>query len=346
VTAISALRTVDAFAGDYVYINRILPAWAVDFDRDDGMTVYVDTASERLVTLTDERKRLYTAIFRVLHNWAPLEGNEQLRVVLAGLVLLLALATAVLGMVKLTRPAGRRPSPIRRWHRRGGMVLVGFQLLFVASGVFHLTWQAQERLQPQPSWREAMNAAAAGWPTFPDRPLGEMALLPLGAGRAAWRLRDLDGGLHWRDGSGNSRENTAGDIPTDDASYAERVAAALGLAAERPGTAREISRFGGEYGFVFKLLPVWQVTVAGGGQSGPVHAYVDAADARVSTLITGTDRIEGLSFAHLHKWEWLKHLIGQWPRDVASMATGTAIALITLLGVALALRRKAALPRA
>jgi len=337
-TPVAGFRTVDAFEGDYVYINRILPAQAVDFDRPDGMTVYVDTASDRLVTLTDARKRLYTATFRLLHNWAPLEGHEALRVALAGLALALALATAVLGTLKLARPAGRRAPGLRRWHRRAGATLVGLQLLFVVSGAFHLLWQARERVQGAAAWRDAVPLSAlAAWPALPAGPFNDLSLLPLGGGTAAWRITDGAGRVHWRP----AMDETAGALPADDAAYAERVATALGHAPGRPGSARAVTRFGGEYGPVFKLLPVWRVASGDVAAGAPVHAYVDAAGARLSTVITPGDRIEGLSFAHLHKWDWLEHLVGQGPRDAASMLAGGLLAMLALMGVALARRRPA-----
>ena len=66
---VSSAAPLLAFDDEYAWINRVLPVQRVAFARDDGMRVYVDTATSTLVTLIDDRKALYTRLFQLLHNW-------------------------------------------------------------------------------------------------------------------------------------------------------------------------------------------------------------------------------------------------------------------------------------
>ena len=50
----------------------------VEFARDDGLRVYVDTASGRLASMVDAPKAAGSLVFRNLHNWVFID-NQLLR---------------------------------------------------------------------------------------------------------------------------------------------------------------------------------------------------------------------------------------------------------------------------
>ena len=79
-----------AFGGDYPYVNRVLPVWKVRLATPDDLAVYVSTADDRLVTLSNGPGRLYQAVFRAVHTgaWLP-DGVRQawLWLLLTGLLL-------------------------------------------------------------------------------------------------------------------------------------------------------------------------------------------------------------------------------------------------------------------
>ncbi|MFX5130564.1 hypothetical protein ABTC50_20585, partial [Acinetobacter baumannii] len=60
--AIKASRIITEFDDEYVYINRLLPVWRIDFDRPDGMRVYVDTGTAKLGAMVDDRKAMLSQI--------------------------------------------------------------------------------------------------------------------------------------------------------------------------------------------------------------------------------------------------------------------------------------------
>jgi hypothetical protein len=83
-----------------------------------------------------------------------------------------------------------------------------------------------------------------------------------------------------------------------------------------------VTRFGGEYGFVFKRLPVQRVLMA-----DRVRYYVETSSGEIAARIGPADALEGWAFAYAHKWDGLKHLVGADARDaiVALFALGNAL---------------------
>ena len=69
--------------------------------------------------------------------------------------------------------------------------------------------------------------------------------------------------------------------------------------------------------------------------------YVHLDTATLAAHVDVLDYLEGWSFAHLHKWQWLEP-IGRWPRDLVMMAFALTAAAVAALGVWLFLR----MPRA
>lgn len=95
-----------------------------------------------------------------------------------------------------------------------------------------------------------------------------------------------------------------------------------------------VTRFDGEYGFVFKRLPVWRVAFVRG-----VGVFVDPDDGAIAAVTDPADRAEQWFFAHIHKLEWLSGWIGGTPRDGVAMALALVLGASAVLGGALALRR-------
>ncbi|MCM8542428.1 MAG: hypothetical protein NE328_19310 [Lentisphaeraceae bacterium] len=69
-----------------------------------------------------------------------------------------------------------------------------------------------------------------------------------------------------------------------------------------------------EYGFVNKRLPVWKVTFKGSDDA----YYLETSSTKLAAKVTGIKRVEGLSFAYLHKAHFLDFL-GKDMRDIVLM---------------------------
>ena len=83
-----------------------------------------------------------------------------------------------------------------------------------------------------------------------------------------------------------------------------------------------MTRFGGEYGFVFKRLPVQRVLLEG---PGGTTAFIDTADGAVSAVIDDADRREGWLFANVHKHDWMVPLVGRAARDAIAAHLDKAV---------------------
>jgi len=92
-----------------------------------------------------------------------------------------------------------------------------------------------------------------------------------------------------------------------------------------------LTAFIDEYVFVNRLLPVYRVRYA-----TPQHDryFVHLDSATLAAHVDDLDYLEGWTFAHLHKWQWLEAIGGRWPRDLLQIA----FALMTAALVAFALR--------
>jgi hypothetical protein len=86
----------------------------------------------------------------------------------------------------------------------------------------------------------------------------------------------------------------------------------------------------GEYGFINKRLPVHAVHF---DLPGSPTAYVETATDTLANLTTTSRRIEGYSFAWLHKWRFADGL-GKNLRDGLQALVAGLIVMVLLLGVA------------
>ena len=106
---LTAIERIDAFDGDYGYVQRLLPVWRLRFARDDGLVAYVSTVEDRLAGLSDDRKQAFQRAFRAVHSWAWLPSplrNAWINLLLCGLA-----GTVLLGLTLALRSRGGR-----RWN--------------------------------------------------------------------------------------------------------------------------------------------------------------------------------------------------------------------------------------
>lgn len=363
--AVLAARRVTAFGGEYAWVNRLLPAWRVAFARDDGMRVYVEPRSTQLATLVDDRKVLFNAVFVYGHTWRIPGLPEALR---------LALATCALLAVGLTPLAGfavwwlRRglpaPGGLRRVHRGLGLTVALAVLASATSGGWHLVKSSVDRGAGRDLPRRAgqvLPAAAlqtsnlAPWssPLLSLRFVshgGHVYARTVAAATVERAAHAMHGGHAGHGGAAVESAPVVGYAaigpgaapPLDDRGYARALAVGFGPACapgdECPGMEGAegslVVRFGGEYGFVNKLLPVWRF--AAGDSRLYVHPESDSLAARVGPA----DYAEGWAFANLHKWQALEFL-GRWPRDLLQIAWALLSAGTAGLGLCLLLRPRA-----
>lgn len=360
-------RLQTRFDAEYGDVNRLLPAWRVAFDRPDGMTVYVDTGTDRLGTLVDGTKRWTSGLFTTLHRWDWLDAlSPAVRLTLLTAMLLAAMG-ATLGGLWLFFAHRRmvRSGGLRSVHRISGVTLSLVALAFFGSGLYHLLHAG---LRGDPAVRFTAVPAQID-PAQLRIDFADAARLAGIANPARISLAEIDGQPFYRvqtpgparpspapgqDHGHHEKKEHAGHatpqppspavylsardgavLPDGEARHAGWIASrATGLAVT--GYGGTVARFGGEYGFVFKRLPVQRLLLEG---PGGTTAFIDTADGSVSAVIDRADRREGWLFANIHKHDWMVSLFGRTARDTIAASFALAIGVTATMGGVLFVRR-------
>jgi hypothetical protein len=264
------------------------------------------------------------------------------------------------------------PGGLRRLHRRLGLTVALALLASATSGAWHLAKAALDRsagrelpLRATPALPAAtLDTARLGPRSGPVLSLRIVAhegrawarvVAPTGAGHGDRAHGDKAHGGHAGHGGGAAAGPPAVTFepldggpapPLDEPHYARalavtlvphcgRVGGAGGGAAcvqAEPTDGSLVTRFGGEYGFVNKLLPVWRFV------AGDTRLYVHPESDTLAARITPADYAEGWSFANLHKWQAFEFL-GRWPRDLLQIAWALLSAATAAVGLRLLAKR-------
>lgn len=92
-----------------------------------------------------------------------------------------------------------------------------------------------------------------------------------------------------------------------------------------------IQKFGGEYGFINKRLPVVKVQY----DTKDKHSvYVEPSSGKLAANISAPKRLEALSFLMLHKYHFIDP-IGKTIRDIIIVTIVLGIMMVNILGVVL-----------
>lgn len=330
-SAVKSLSLQTEFDEDYVFVNRLLPVWRVAFEREDGMRVYVDTASDRLGTVVNNTKAATSVFFRNVHSWIFIK-NDSLRLTLMSICLVGGGVIALAGLLQyfLQWRAGRgwrQGRSALKVHRLLGVTVAITAVTFTGSGLYHL-WQKQFVLQPVAVPTQSVAAAqlAVNWSAV-NANIVQADMVAID-GQAYFRTW-YEGELHYIDARDGEALNDG-----------ERLHA-IALAAQYMPTdapikaTRTVESFNDEYGFVNKRLPVIAVDYE---RADHLSVYVEARSGALATVVRDADRYEGFSFAFLHKWHFIDGL-GHTPRDIISACFAAGIALTFSLGMFLFIRR-------
>ena len=287
-----------AYSAGYPEINRILPAWRVRFE--NGFEVDVSTVEDRLVGVTDVRRRLLSAVFRNVHTLAPLDGPPWLRVTLMLGLLISIWVLAFAGLRMLWQRGATKG--LRRLHRWAGAALLLPLLTWTGTGALHLLHSSVAPAGVAPQWDAISPAALA--------PLADTATRRLWLhDSTAWALDDNG---HYQNGS--------------------TVLSPIDLAQRIAGVDGEVSLvtgFGADYGFVNRRLPVWRVTAADGQRH-----FVDLSQGQVVAQVSALDRAELWAFNQIHKWQLFDGL-GRAGRDALMSFFAASLLALAVVGLTL-----------
>lgn len=357
----SPIRNINwqtAFDHQYKTINRLLPVWRIDFDRPDRMTLYVETASGRLATFNPTSRKVFIWIFDQFHNWSFLRmiENDALRIAIMLFFLGTIALSAMSGLLiygflwnKMKRHKTESSAAKgRRYHRAIGLAVSFVTITFTFSGGYH----ALQKLKPEIlSTTEYVPGIAtkqllventellAGKPIVnskivrsEDQVFYQFFLMNDHGGQDIQYI-DAQNGTLWENG-----DHIYADFLAKE--FSKELNRRFGMIddglEQKPLEVSDIRSFAsGEYGFVFKRLPVVQLRY--NGDHNPVY-YIETSSSRLAARIDNGDRREGLSFAVLHKF-LLMDWAGTMIRDSVTMLSALGMLIVSLLGLSLYLRK-------
>lgn len=341
-TPILSVSEVRQHSHEYPFVNRYLPVWRVAFDQPDGLVAFIEPRSLQLTGLTDTWKTRFSALFSNLHSWTwwPHAPSRDVAMVMflsaAGLLMISGLVRAVV------MPTTSARTTRQRWHRRLGWWVAAAALAWIGSAVFHVLVINKG----QPSFATypltyTFKSDAIQWSAPPiTLPQTRLQVIATSTG-SAWRAWALE---HAHSASGSAAGHHASpahppklhDVwmsaetgePMLAATYLRDLTKSIANSAA-PKRVQAVTQFTPEYGFVQKRLPVYEMQFA-----QDVSVYVDPADAAVVTVVRPLDRIEGFSFAYLHKGHWFDFL-GKTMRDTLLGLFALLVLITVVFGVSL-----------
>lgn len=346
---------ITQFDDEYLDVNRLLPVWRIEFAGSGSLRAFIDTDQARLATLIDDTRMVLGSIFRFGHNWAFLDKLPRLQLGIMAVVLGVALFSAISGLtlyVRRRRHSRERMTnqPVRRWHRRLGLLVALSTFMFVGSGAFHLIMSYSQRSasvsHPLPMI-QASTLSMDNWQQVIDQPAHRIDLVQSSAG-LQWLLRnDMPpariAAMHHAEHHAAPHALPATLLPASDGEQSplDMLALARNQAAGYAGLPEQdivqselVTQFGGEYGFIFKRLPVVKVQFSGPGNP---RFYIEPSTGALSAKVEDIDATEGWTFAYLHKWNFLD--FNKDVRDALVMLFALGNVLVALMGAVLFYRQ-------
>ncbi|CAM5225093.1 hypothetical protein [Alishewanella longhuensis] len=336
------------FDDAYPSVNRLLPVWQITYD--NGLSLYVHTETLALAGITNPYKTRLQGFFRQAHSWQWLDALPWLKAIvmtiLLGSALLLVLSGAWL-LLRLPYKARRRG--LRRWHYALSWLVILPLTLYLLTGIYHFAYKyakpdtlglTLQTATPLPSAWQMPELTTA------QKTLYNSATLVQGAQTWYWRLSEFNPAQHADRQSrfaGQAAELQARFIPLtqdapvlDDQTFALLLAERLlGLPASAITQQQLISRFGPDYDFRNKRLPVWQLDYASG------RVFVDTLTGQLIEQQHSSSKWERYSFSFIHKWGILQPLLGRDGRDQVVVGFMVLVLLLAVLGFAMRLKRRA-----
>lgn len=366
-------RLITRFDNDYNAVNQLLPVWRVEFAGDEHLRAFIDTDQARLGTLVDDTRYNLTRLFTLGHNWSFLNDMPWLQVSVMALVLCMALYSASSGLfLYFSRRRNVRQrlanNPLKRWHRRLGLLIALTTLVFVSSGAFHLamSFQQARNIIKMPASEQIATSQISedAWLNAIGGPLARIDLI-ISQGKPMWLVRPATGDgqnampraqvavvshehhhhdhMHHEEPKPQTLLIDAGGTAADAVSdlslfklAQSQAASYAGLELKDVAATELVTGFNGEYGFIFKRLPVVKVQFKAPGNP---RYYIESATGALAAKVRDIDAVEGYTFGNFHKWS-LGGLINTDFRDVMVMLFALGNILVALMGLVLFSRRR------
>jgi len=362
-TSITSAKFITAFSDDYHEVNQLLPVWRIEYAGDQHLRAFIDTDQARLAALVDDTRLSLTRLFRFGHNWSFLERFPRLQLSLMALVLTTALVSACSGLYLYFSRRRHAKSQFvnqaaKRWHRRLGLIVAVSTLMFACSGLLHLIvsdQQAANKIAPAFPSISSKQLSPEAWHMVMHSPVHKLDLTSF-KGQPYWlthnegpraQVAALAQEEHHHEHQKKSSSQPVEPLLINASNLDDAPADMMALAAEQAASYAKlpvsdvvqtslITQFGGEYGFLFKRLPVVRVQFKAEGNP---RYFIEPATGALSAKVTDGDALEGWIFAYIHKWNFAD--ANKDLRDILVALFALGNILVALIGLYLFTRRQA-----
>lgn len=359
---ITKVQLVTNFDNEYKYINRLLPAYKVSFDRADGIRIYVETIQDRFAFAMDNKRAGFDKFFSLFHTMGWLDTLGKGKLVVEIILALLAFLTTVMGIyifciTNTKKPNGNAVVAAKRNHRWTSIFISLFTLMFTFSGAYHafskFSPDTRDRFFTSNKFMPAdagLNYTQLQIAAGTEKSITNISLVKID-GKNYWQVFNKSNkpGLNKIPGEGKEGDlmkrksapppttiyiNTQdySILPGGEMKYAAYLANTFSKhTKDEIVKTAIITKFEGEYGFVNKRLPVWKVNYASNHNE---RLYIETSTGKLAASVNDVNLVEGYSFALLHKHEFMAW-VGKPVKDFSTMFW--AMAQIAMVAVGLTL---------
>ena len=326
------------FDTEYKSINRLLPVYKVDFEREDNIRIYVETAHDRLGLAFDNTRSVFDKLFQIFHNMSWLNSLGNARLVVEISIMSLAFITTIMGIfiffTSKSKIVSDKPiTRMRRNHRYISIFASFFTLLFTFSGAFHAFQKFKPDTRNDFFLENKFSASELdiNWAKLQQAIQNDFLIVNI----SAIRINDQTYlQVYQRNAVDSSSSKKSGGIGLDiqnaiylnadgysilrngEEVYARYLASIFkDNSNAKPIEVKQIMKFSGEYGFVNKRLPVWKIAYDSNYNE---RFYVETSSNKLSVRIDDREVFEGLSFSFLHKHHFMDFAGKSW-RDFSTM---------------------------
>lgn len=378
--SISKIKTISVqsdFDKQYKFVNRLLPVYKVQFERPDGLDIFVETESGRMATFNTDARKGFIWIFDVFHNWSFLEAisNNWLRVTVMLILLIIISVSTFSGLViyglmwkKFKKPRNNKDQVgiLRKYHRQIGLWVSFVTFTFSLSGAYHVStkYTPDERLKYvyEPTFKtEDLQMASFALPLDWSR-LTNISLVKLKKQDyfqvfykkdedkpASIEYLDARSGMTLKEGNLIYAKYLANKFANMEAKLKENTNVSSAECCE-PSSDLESEDINEANLLKTEWMTKFDREYGFVNKRLPVmklayntenHAtfYIETGTGRLAAKVEDADRREGYSFAIFHKYLFMDWA-GKDVRDIVTMISALGVLVVSLFGLALFLKIK------
>ena len=354
---VTDVQKLTSFDDEYKDINRVLPVYKVEFKREDGIRVYVETGQDRFAFAVDNRRALFSRIFVIIHTWEWLSFLGAGRIYIELLLVGLAFITSIMGLfifftTKSKNVKGNELVAARRKHRYTSASISLFTLMFSFSGFYHALTKFEVDTRDQYFDKSYYQTASTHLNIdsiikYANKPVTNISLVTIDSSQYYQVSTKKESGFKGGDKKPkdlmkemkvpkpqiayiNISNFTI--LKDGDQKYAHYLANTFSGHSNNDVIADSvIIKFEGEYGFVNKRLPVWKVAYA---KNQNERFYIETTSGKLSVRVDDHDYNAAMIFNFLHKHHFMDFAGKEW-RDFSTMFWAMAQIMVVVVGFTL-----------